>query len=153
MKTNSISVVTIFLLLMSTISFAQKDFQGKAYYQTKTSLDMSRFEGRQMSEDQKKRIAERMKSMFEKTYILTFNQVESIYKEEEKLEAPGASTGRWRSMMSSFTAGNQYKNVKEQTLLQDQEFFGKKFLIKDSLPRLKWIMGSESKQIGAVYLF
>lgn len=153
MKTNSISVVPIFFLLMSSMLFAQKGFQGKAYYQTKTTLDMSRFEGRQMSEDQKKRIADRMKSMFEKTYILTFNQIESIYKEEEKLGAPGAGSGRWRSMMSSFTAGNQYKNVKEQTLLQDQEFFGKQFLIKDSLPRLKWIMGSESKQIGKYTCF
>ena len=153
MKTNSISVVTIFLLLISSMSFAQKGFQGKAYYQTKTTLDMSRFEGRQMSEDQKKRIADRMKSMFEKTYILTFNQIESIYKEEVRLEAPGAGAGRWRSMMSSFTAGNQYKNVKEQTLLQGQEFFGKQFLIRDSLPQLKWIMGSESKQIGKYTCF
>ncbi|MDO5978349.1 GLPGLI family protein [Flavivirga spongiicola] len=154
MNTNSIRLATfVFLLLMTSMSFAQKDFQGKAYYQTKTTLDMSRFEGRQISEDQKKRISERMKSMFEKTYILTFNQIESIYKEEEKLEAPGARTGRWRGMMSSFTAGDQYKNVKEQTLLQDQEFFGKQFLIKDSLPQLKWVMGSETKQIGKYTCF
>ena len=154
MNTNSIRLATlIFLLLMASRLSAQKDFQGKAYYQTKTTLDMSRFEGRQMSEDQRKRIAERMKNMFEKTYILTFNQIESIYKEEEKLEAPGAGTGRWGSMMSSFIAGNQYKNVKEQTLLQEQEFFGKQFLIKDSLPQLKWIMGSETKQIGTYTCF
>ena len=35
-------------------------------------------------ESRKKMIAERMKGMFEKTYILTFNNSESIYKEEEK---------------------------------------------------------------------
>ncbi len=153
MKPNSIRFTAIFLLFIPFISFAQKDFQGKAYYQAKTTLDMSRFEGRQMSEEQKRRITERMKSMFEKTYILTFNQIESIYKEEEKLEAPGTGGGRWRSMMSSFTAGDQYKNVKEKTFLQDQEFFGKQFLIKDSLPQLKWVMGSETKQIGAYTCF
>ena len=32
-----------------------------------------------MSEEQKKQIAERMKSMFEKTYKLTFNSFESVY--------------------------------------------------------------------------
>ncbi|WP_303318807.1 GLPGLI family protein [Flavivirga abyssicola] len=153
MKTNSKRLATLVLFFVFSMAFAQKNFQGKAYYQTKTTLDMSRFGGRQMSEDQKKRIASRMKSMFEKTYILTFNQIESIYKEEEKLEAPGASTGRWGSMMSSFTAGNQYKNVKEQTLLQDQEFFGKQFLIKDSLPQLKWMMTGETKQIGKYTCF
>ncbi|NMH87082.1 GLPGLI family protein [Flavivirga algicola] len=153
MKTNFIRLTAILLLFISALSFAQKDFQGKAYYQTKTTLDMNRFEGRQMSEDQKKRIAERMKSMFEKTYILTFNQIESIYKEEEKLEAPGTRGGRWRGMMGSFTPGDLYKNVKEQTLLQGQEFFGKQFLIKDSLPQLKWVMGSETKQIGTYTCF
>ncbi|MDD7885572.1 GLPGLI family protein [Flavivirga sp. 57AJ16] len=147
------SITIIFLLLISFLSFAQKDFQGKAYYQSKTAMDMSQFEGRQMSEDIKKRITERMKNMLEKTYILTFNQIESIYKEEEKLESPGAGGGRWRGMMSSFTAGDQYKNVKEQTWLQDQEFFGKQFLIKDSLPQLKWVMGSETKQIGQYTCF
>lgn len=155
MKTDSIRLATItfLFLIVSAASFAQKDFQGKAYYQTKTTQDMSRFEGRQMSEDLKKRIAERMKSMFEKTYILTFNQIESIYKEEEKLEAHGGGSGRWGSMMGSFIAGNQYKNVKERTLLQDQEFFGKQFLIKDSLPQLKWVMGNETKQIGKYTCF
>ncbi|GAA3596296.1 GLPGLI family protein [Flavivirga amylovorans] len=135
------------------MTFAQKNFQGKAYYQTKTALDMSRFGGRQMSEDQKKRIATRMKSMFENVYVLTFNQIESIYKQEEKLDAPGTGSGRWRSMMSSFTVGNLYKNVKEQTLLQDHEFFGKQFLIKDSLPQLKWVMENETKQIGKYTCF
>jgi len=146
-------LITLFALLITIPSFAQ-DFQGQAYYQSKTSIDMSSWGGRnggQMSEEQKKRIAERMKSMFEKTYVLTFNKAESIYKEEEKLEAPGQSRG-W-GMMGSFSGGAQYKNVKDQALLQEQEFFGKQFLIKDSLPKLKWVMGTESKQIGKYLAF
>ena len=78
--------------------------------------------------------------MFEKTYVLTFNRSESIYKEQEKLDTPGAGGNRWGGMMGSFTAGPQYKNVKDNVLLQDQEFFGKQFLIKDSLPKLEWKM-------------
>ena len=46
-----------------------------------------------MTEEQKKQIAERMKSLFEKTYQLTFNKFESVYKEEDKLEAPGGGGG------------------------------------------------------------
>lgn len=142
-----------FTLFISLSLFAQKDFQGKAFYQSKTTVDMSNFGGGQMSEERKKQIAQRMKSMFEKTYILTFNKTESIYKEEEALEAPGQGGGRFRGMMSSFTGGDQYKNVKEHLFLQDQEFFGKQFLIKDALPQLKWIMGSETKQIGKYLCF
>jgi len=142
---------TLFALVISTASIAQ-DFQGQAYYESKTTVDMNGWGGREMSPDMKKRIADRMKSMLEKTYILTFNKSESIYKEEEKLDAPGGGRG-WGSMMSSFTAGAQYKNVKGQEFLQEQEFFGKQFLIKDSLPMLKWVMGSETKQIGKYTAF
>lgn len=145
-------LIALFAILISMPSIAQ-EFQGQAFYQSKTTMDMSGWGGRngQMSEEQKKRIAERMKSMFEKTYILTFNKTESIYKEEEKLEAPGQ--GRGWGMMGSLTGGAQYKNVKDQALLQEQEFFGKQFLIKDSLAQLEWVMGSESKQIGKYLAF
>ncbi len=88
-----------------------------------------------------------MKSALEKSYILTFNQSESIYKEEEKLDAPSQGGGMRFGMMS-FTGGNQYKNVKEQQLLQENELFGKQFLIKDSLPKLNWELGSETKTIA-----
>jgi len=145
-------LILLFAVLISVPSIAQ-DFQGQAYYQSKTTMDMSGWGGRngQMSEEQKKQIAERMKSMFEKTYVLTFNKAESIYKEEEKLEAPGQ--GRGWGMMGSLTGGAQYKNVKDQAMLQEQEFFGKQFLIKDSLAQLEWVMGSESKQIGKYLAF
>lgn len=154
MKSISIKL-SIALILISSSIYSQKDFQGKAYYEAKTTVDMESWGGRagQMSEEQKKMIAERMKSMFEKTYVLTFNRTESIYKEEEKLEAPGAGGNRWSGMMGSFTAGPQYKNVKDNVLLQDQEFFGKQFLIKDSLPKLEWKMENETKQIGQYMCF
>ncbi|MEM6516774.1 MAG: GLPGLI family protein [Bacteroidota bacterium] len=135
-----------------TISSAQ-NFQGQAIYQTKTTMDMSQWGRREMSEQQKKMIAERMKGMLEKVYVLNFNQSASTYKEEEKLEAPGAGGNRWGGMMSSFTAGPQYKNIKEQLLLQEQEFFGKHFLIRDSLPKLEWKLGKETKQIGQYTCF
>ncbi len=154
MKPNLIKTTTFcFSFLVSVFAFAQKDFQGKAYYESKTSMDMSNFGRSGMSEDQKKQIAERMKSMLEKTYILTFNQSESLYKEEEKLDAPGAGGGRFGAMMGNFTGGPQYKNVKNQMLLQEQELFGKQFLIKDSLPKLDWQMAGETKQIGQYTCF
>jgi len=146
-------IITTLLALFTAIVFAQ-DFQGQAFYQSKTSVDMDSWGGGNLSPERKKMIAERMKSMFEKTYELTFNKTESIYKEEEKLSTPGQGQGgRWRGVMSSFTPGKQYKNIKDQLILQDQEFFGKQFLIKDSLPKLTWKMESETKQIGKYLCF
>ena len=44
--------------------------------------------------------------------------------------------------------GNQYKNVKDNKLLIEQEFFGKQFLVNDELEKLEWVMTAETKQIG-----
>ena len=144
---------TAFVVLFTTTISAQQDFQGQAIYQTKTTVDMSNFGGGQMSDQQKKQIAERMKSMLEKTCVLNFNRSESTYKEEDKLDAPGAGGGRWRGMMSSFTGGPQYKNIKDNVILQEQEFFGKQFLVQDSLPKLEWKLSGETKQIGQYTCF
>jgi len=134
-------------VLFSAISIGQ-NISGKAYYQSKTTVDMSDWGGRQMSEDQKRQIADRMKSMLEKTYILTFNGNESVYREEEKLEA-GAGGGRgFGMMMNSFSAGKQYKNLEANQILEEREFFGKQFLVNDTITNLQWTVGKESKQIG-----
>lgn len=141
------------VILMLTLNLQAQDFQGQAIYQTKTTVDMGSWGNGQMSEQQKKMIAERMKDMLEKTFVLNFNRSEATFKEEEKLEAPGAGGGRWRGMMSSFTGGPQYKNVKDLVLLEEREFFGKQFLITDSLPKLEWKLENETKQIGQYTCF
>ncbi len=135
-------------LFVSSSSIAQ-DFQGKAYYQSKTPMNLGNW-GARFSEAQKKEIAARLKNRLEKTYILTFNKEESVYKEDEKLDAISGATDSWGK---NFTAGIQYKNIKTNTFLQDQEFYGKQFLVTDELKALKWEMGSESKQIGQYACF
>ncbi|KJD31937.1 hypothetical protein PK35_12375 [Tamlana nanhaiensis] len=148
-------IVICTVLLISIVSNAQANFQGKAYYMSKTSIDTENFGPPNMNEEQKKRMAERMKSMFEKEYELTFNQTESLYKEEEILDAPGQNQrGGFGAMMSSsFTGGPEYKNIKTKDLLQEMEFFGKQFLVKDQLPTYQWQMTGDTKQIGQYTCF
>ena len=153
MKTLLAQISGIIILLFLTLNLQAQDFQGRATYQTKTSLDMSGWGNGQMSEQQKKQIADRMKSMLEKTYQLIFNRNESSFKEDEKLQAPSSGGGRWGGMMSSFAGGPQYKNIKEGLIIQEQDFFGKIFLIKDSLPQLEWKLVGETKQIGQYTCF
>lgn len=143
------------IVLLSGFLQAQ-NFQGIAVYESKTSTsDFTKgFSGnRDITPEMQKQIEERMKKMFEKTFILNFDKSASIYKEEEKLEAPGQQSGG--RMMTSMMGGGgtHYKNVKEKQYVVDKEFFGKEFLIKDSLPKYDWKLEGESKQIGTYTCF
>ncbi|GGW67730.1 GLPGLI family protein [Winogradskyella epiphytica] len=151
MKKLPLKIVLLFTVLFASSNLFAQDFQGKAYYVSKTTMDMDEWGGRDMSPERKKQMMERMKSFLEKEYVLTFSQVESIYKEDEKLEAPGA--GRGFRMGGSMTGGPKYKNVKTKEVIQDQEFFGKQFLIKDELKTIEWKMGTETKLIGQYTAF
>ncbi len=135
-------------------SYAQKDFQGMAVYESKTSTSdfKKRFEGnKDITPEMQKMIEERMKKMFEKTFILNFDKSASIYKEEEKLDPTATQNGGgMRMMMNSMSGGGGtfYKNVKEKTYTVDKEFMGKEFLVKDSLTKLKWKLEQETRVIG-----
>ena len=145
------TILLFFFAIVYTNSFAQKDFQGMAVYESKTSTSdfKARFEGnKSITPDMQKMMEERMKKMFEKTFVLNFDKSASIYKEEEKLEA--SNQGGGFRMMSSMTGGGgtYYKNVKDKTYSVDKDFMGKEFLVKDSLASLNWKMEAETRVIG-----
>lgn len=143
---------TLALLLVFVASNAQKDFQGMAVYESKTSTAdfKSRMSGnKDITPEMQKMIEERMKKMFEKTFILNFDKTSSIYKEEEKLDAPGQGQGGFRMMSSMMGGGGTYyKNAKEKTFTVDKEFMGKEFLVKDTLRNYNWKMEGETREIG-----
>lgn len=148
--------------VFSALAFANvqaQDFQGIAVYESKTSTSdfKTRFEGnKDMTPDMQKMIEERMKKMFEKTFILNFSKTTSIYKEEEKLDAPsqGGQGGGMRMMSSMMGGGGtNFKNVKDKTYSVDKEFMGKEFLVKDSLPNYAWKLEGETKLIGGYTCF
>lgn len=143
--------IIIASILMIAGFVQAQNFQGMAVYESKTST--AEFAkgisgNKEITPEMQKQIEERMKKMFEKTFILNFDKSASIYKEEEKLDAPGEQGGR--RMMASMMGGGgtHYKNVKDKQFIVDREFFGKEFLIRDSLPKYDWKMEGESKQIG-----
>ena len=145
--------LVLFFTLIYTNSHAQKDFQGMAVYESKTKTPdfKVRMEGnKNINPDMQKMMEERMKKMFEKTFILNFDKSASIYKEEEKLDAPQSQVGGGMRMMSSMTGGGGtfYKNVKDKAYVVDKEFMSKEFLVKDSLTNLKWKMEAETRVIG-----
>lgn len=141
-------IMVSFLLLMSFKPDVQ-EFQGQAYYFSKTPMELGAW-GARMSEAEKKQTQERLKNRLEKTYILNFNREEAVFVEEEKVDAISGATDSWGS---NFTRGKQYKNVKENSLIQSQEFYGKRFLVKDKLYAINWVIGKETKKVGQYLCF
>jgi GLPGLI family protein len=139
------TLLTLFLACITLTAVAQKDFQGKASYMSKTTVDMDNFGGGQMSEQQKKQMMTRMKNFLEKTYTLSFNKNESSFKEDVKLDAPGSTGSRWGA---SNGQGSIYKNLKDREMIEDVEQFSKRFLIVEDMEQPKWELGMESRKIG-----
>ncbi|WP_445747550.1 GLPGLI family protein [Polaribacter sp.] len=138
------SITILFLALFSVATFAQKDFQGKAMYMSKTSMDPNNFrEG--MTEVEKQQMMNRMKSFLEKTYTLTFTKTESSFKEDAKLETPGTNGPMWGR---SNGQGSIYKSLKDKEMIEDVEQFSKRFLIIEKMDQPQWQLTSETKQIG-----
>jgi GLPGLI family protein len=138
-----------FTVLLGISTVFSQDFQGIATYQSKTTMEIN-MEGRNIPEAQKQAIMENMKRAMEKTFELSFDRTTSIYKEEERLETPGAGgQGGFRmAFAGGFGNGLYYKDVKDQSYRNQTDLMGKPFLIKDSLEVWQWKLGSETKKIG-----
>ena len=133
-----ISLIITLPFLIAVSNNDSQEFQGKAYYFSKSRMDLGTW-GARMSEAEKKQIQSRLKNRLEKTYTLSFNKEESLFKEEEKVDAISGATDSWGS---NFTRGEQYKNIRTEELVQAQEFYGKRFLVKDALQEIEWKMDS-----------
>jgi len=137
-------ILTLLSILFFTIQLSAQRFQGKAYYFSKSKMELGNW-GARMSEAQKKQIQNRLKNRLEKKYILSFNMQESTFVEEEKIDAISGATDSWGGY---FSRGDLYKNIKKNELTQSQEFYGKRFLVKDQLLKIEWNLGTETKTIG-----
>lgn len=144
-------LTTLFILLISVISFAQ-DFSGKAIYKTSRKTNFSIGDDSKMSDQQKEQLKARFQKMNQKTYILEFDKYASTYKEDVKLAAPKPQVGNQRVMVMSFGGSSggsvYYKNIKENRFVNQTDIMSKRFLVKDELPKQEWEMSTEKKNIG-----
>ena len=141
------TLITTIILLVFVNSFGQQ-FQGIAYYTSKTQLKDFNITSNDLTPEMKEQMMEKMKKAFEKTYILSFSNSESVYQEEEKLETPNVSGSVKVRLFSGSDRSKLYKNLKEQQYVSEEDIFGKEFLITDSLQKMNWKMMDEQKKIG-----
>jgi len=133
------------IILCGPLSFAQK-FQGKAFYQTSRDISFS-MDSTSFSPERQAAMNEMIKNQFNKEYTLVFDQQESLYKEQAKLDGPSQGGGMVFISMSG-ASSELYKNTREKRYAGKRDLFGKVFLVKDKLKEIDWKLESETKQIG-----
>ena len=142
----------IMALFITGSVFAQ-DFSGRATYRThqKSSfeLDSTTIAANPGIQEQ---MEAQMRKMFQKTFTLDFTKSESMYKEEQELDAPkGPSANGGVMVMVMGGDGSSdilYKNILEKRMANKTDLMGKIFLIKDNLVSYDWELTGETKNIG-----
>ena len=146
--------LTVFLIIILTVltsSINAQDFQGVATYETQRKFDF-KMDSTKVNDAMQKQMMEMMKKQFQKTYTLTFDKSASLYKQEAELDKPQVGGG---IQMSFGNSGNDvfYKNIKNQSYVDQKETMGKNFLIKDSISPIEWTLESKNKHIGEYMCF
>ena len=154
LKNMKLLMLKTFMLscLISGSMFAQ-DFSGRATYKThrKSSfeLDSTTMAANPGIQEQ---MEAQMRKMFQKTFTLDFTKSESMYKEEQELDAPkgpSANSGVMVMMMGGDGSSDiLYKNISQNRMAHKTELMGKVFLIKDNLEAYDWKLTGEAKNIG-----
>lgn len=140
----------VIMLLLITITTSAQDFQGVATYKTQRKIDI-KMDSTQVNNEMQTKMIEMMKKQFQKTYNLTFNKEESLYKEEVSLDKPQTGMGGEFQIVSFGGGGGTdvlYKNTKDQRYADYKDTMGKLFLVKDDLEKIDWKLEADTKYIG-----
>ena len=142
-----VNLTLIISHFLTSIMTAQT-VNGIATYKSQRKVDVE-LDSTQMNDEMRSQVMAMLKKQFEKEYTLDFNNDISVYKEVENLEKPRVSSGGMEIVVAS--AGGSdilYKNSKENRFANQNDLFGKLFLINDSLDNLNWQLEKETKNIG-----
>ena len=128
----NIIIRAVFLISFGSSILSAQDFQGIATYKTKDKIEIE-LDSTQAGGMQDEIMA-MLQKQFEKTYVLTFGQEQSVYKEDEALAPP--SVGSEMIIVSSYGSDILYKNIKDERYTKQSDFLGKIFLIPVSYTHL-----------------
>lgn len=147
------TIATLSLLLFLGVglqaAFAQ-GFTGRAYYKS-TSQFSIKMDSTKMAPEQIAQIQASLKKQMEQNYILSFNQTESTWKKEESLGGGPATASAGGAVFMVATSGEGstlYKNIADQSFLEEQDMMGKAYLVKDMLEPVEWELSNETKKVG-----
>jgi GLPGLI family protein len=135
------------LLFLSTLTpFFSNGQLAKATYTMKVSMNMDFTNNPNIPKNVAERIKKRMSEP--QSFNLFFDQTQSLYKKEEKLDSPqgGREGGFIRFGGGDGSVTHTDLAARKQT--SQQELFGKTFLVSKNMKQREWTFTGESKQIG-----
>jgi GLPGLI family protein len=147
----SISLIVSMFFCSTLLS---QNLNGIATYKTQRKVEVA-LDSMSMDDAMRGQVMAMLKKQFEKEYELEFTATESIYKEVEKLDAPGSGASFVQmQVISSGDAGDiLYKSLHENRFTSQSEVFSKQFLIQDLIEKLEWKLEKETKNIGEYTCF
>jgi GLPGLI family protein len=147
----TIATLSLLLFLGAGLqaAFAQ-GFTGRAYYKSTSNFSI-KMDSTRMAPEQMAQIQASLKKQMEQNYILSFNQTESTWKKEESLGGGPATASAGGAVFMVATGGEGstlYKNIADQSFLEEQDMMGKAYLVKDMLEPVEWELSEETKKVG-----
>ncbi|HLW32241.1 MAG TPA: GLPGLI family protein [Aequorivita sp.] len=139
------------ILFVFQMSYSQ-EITGIATYKSFAKLDL-KMDSTQVSAEMRDQIKQMIKQHTQKEYDLYFNKNEMLFKEKEKLAAPGNKMFENASVSSFGGIGVMYQNLKENLEIHQTEILGKMFLVSDTLQKHEWTLEKETKNIGEYVCF
>lgn len=148
-----INLTILFSLLLSPMLMAQ-DIQGIATYKSQRKVDI-KLDSTQFNDEMRQQMMVMLKKQFEREYTLEFTRDEAVYKQAPKLENETSMSGGGMQIVVAGAGDNDilYTNTTENRMANQNEMFGKIFLIKDALADHDWKMEKETKNIGEYTCF
>jgi GLPGLI family protein len=145
------TLLALFLCLGLSIqtAFAQ-GFTGRAYYKSTSKISIS-MDSTKMAPEQMAQIQASLKKQMEQNYVLSFNQTESTWKKEESLGGGPATASSGGAVFMVATSGEGsmlYKNIADQSYVQEREVMGKEYLIQEKSEPFEWELSGETKKVG-----
>ena len=149
-RTFTILSLFLFFGIGLQTAFAQ-GFTGRAYYKSSSSFSI-KMDSTKMAPEQMAQIQASLKKQMEQNYVLSFNQTESTWKKEESLgggPATASAGGAVFMVASSGEGSTLYKNIADQSYVQEREVMGKEYLIQEKSEPFEWELSGETKKVGS----
>ena len=102
----------IIILSISSLSAYAQSFEGIATYKTQQKFDFEIDSAKVGGSAMKKQIMGMLKKQFQKTFLLSFDKNNSLYKEDLELAPPSVGSNIV-VVSSSFGSGVLYKNIQK----------------------------------------
>ena len=150
----SIQVIAILFFLISTPSNSQ-NFQGKIQYTSKSKVHVL-IDTEKFSKTSQEKFKAGYDASSRKKYALNFNKNSSLFTEviDPNINPSlGMRSNPKGPALIINHPGNYYKNLKTKSFINQKEFFGKQFLIRDKLTTINWQKTKEVKMIGKYTCF